>query len=147
MGARGPQPSKPVSEVAGGDPISEEPPEWMNASESALDMYRILAVALNEIGLVRAIHQNALVTYCESWEREREMQKTIEDDGAVAENPEKGTLYIHPATNVQKMAQNEMARQAKILGMEVSQLDALRVAKPDNSAEKDDPKDANSYLP
>lgn len=148
MGLRGPKPTKPKGDSVGGDPIPEEPPEWMNSSAEAEELYRVLAVALNEIGLVRSIHAHALVTYCESWDRDRDLQKDIAVEGEVLENPEKGTKYLHPALNAQKMAQNEQARQAKILGMEVAQLDALRISPPQSSpGSTDDPTDANSYLP
>lgn len=148
MGQRGPKPAKPKSDKVGGDPIPETVPAWMHASAEAEDLYRALAVALNEIGLVRSIHAHALVTFCESWDRDRDLQKDIAREGEVLENLEKGTKYVHPALNAQKMAQNEMARQAKILGMEVAQLDALRIAPPPKSSgPTDDPTDANSYLP
>ncbi len=127
--------------------IPEEAPDWLISKDGGKLLYEQLAVALNEIGFVRWIHQNALVTYCESWERERLLQEQIIEEGSVIVNKERKTKYLHPALNAQKMAQNEMARQAKILGMEVSQLESLGVVHKKNEADKDDPNDANSYLP
>lgn len=148
MGQRGPKPKNPKAGEIPGDGIAVDPPSWMNASKEAEDLYRSLAVALNEIGLVRSFHVHALVTLCESWDRDRDLQKDIIVDGEVLENEEKGTRYLHPALNAQKMAQNEMARQAKILGMEVAQLAALRGSNPPKPpGSGNDPTDANSYLP
>ena len=120
--------------------LPETSPKSITDKE-AKKMYKLYAVQLNKIGRVNILHQDALINYCEAWSRSRRLQAEIEEYGEVLTS-DKGNKYINPAVNAQKMAQNEMARQAKELGLDSKSL--LDASFKQESTQ--DPNDPNAYL-
>ena len=112
-----------IDSKEGSNEISLVAPSYMMNDQEARSLYEELAPALSENGHVQKIHERNLVLYSEEAVRERNLLQKIEDEGSVQESPATGGLYAHPAENVRKMCLNEMARQLKIMGLEIDQLE------------------------
>lgn len=106
-------------------PLSTEIPELEGGIDAETE-YRRLVVELVKLGHLTTLSRQNLVNYCEAYAIARDALHQMRTDGAVIENDEKGTKYMHPAFGVWSASTKVMDLEARNLGMTPKSLEEIK---------------------